>query len=314
MSSSPLLSIAVPVYNRETLIGRCLRSILSQDFRDYEILVYDDGSSDNSVQAVRRFDDPRIKLKVGGVNRGINAAWNTLFDMASADWMIVMGSDDEFLPGSLDTAYRRTRDLPADVVCAKFNVKWDTGLESPQPPYREEILDYAGYIAQMESQTAGEGMTMRRTWLREEFRLVEDRSNEALYILNVAKKYKTATFPEFTRLYHTDAPNQTTKFLSLAEVLQRAPDVARASDAMLEAHGEALAKYAPRICEGMRIGAARQYFVAGQRKAGWNMVANLLSERAIRPQLVAQAMLGTVSPTLLASLYVARRWLRTRGI
>jgi len=235
--------------------------------------------------------------------------------MAKAEWVIVMGSDDEFLPGALETIHFRTEHLANDVACVRFNVRWDNGTTSPVPLYREEIWDYRGYVRHLEQLTgSSEGMTMLRTSLRHEFSYREDRSSETLYLLNVGRRYRTATFPEFTRLYHTDASNQTNKYMPAVEILHRAPDLANAADAIIETHGKYLAEYAPNYYGRIRRGAVRSYFMAGRRRCAWRSVKDLLAEGKGTVSLIVEALIGCASPHLLAKLNSTRRWLRDRGL
>ncbi len=76
------------MYNREKEIKRAIQSCLTQTFRDFEIIIVDDASSDNSILEVNNFDDPRIKLIRHDVNKGVCPARNTGIEHASADWII----------------------------------------------------------------------------------------------------------------------------------------------------------------------------------------------------------------------------------
>ena len=61
---APKVSVRLPSYNHGKYVGECLRSVLGQTFRDFEVVVVDDGSTDDTVAVVRSFDDPRIRLEV----------------------------------------------------------------------------------------------------------------------------------------------------------------------------------------------------------------------------------------------------------
>ena len=72
----PSISVVVPVYNRAESIGQAVGSLLKQDFEDFEIVIVDDGSRDNTVEVTRAIADPRIRLFVQPRNTGGNAARN----------------------------------------------------------------------------------------------------------------------------------------------------------------------------------------------------------------------------------------------
>lgn len=97
-----LVSIIVPMHNSEKTIRRCLESILHQDYDDYEIIVVDDGSSDESLNEVKKIKDSRIKVypKAHG---GVSAARNLGLDKASGKYLMFLDSDDEMEPGAIST-------------------------------------------------------------------------------------------------------------------------------------------------------------------------------------------------------------------
>lgn len=91
-----LFSILIPVYNVEKYLEECLNSVLNQDFRDYEIIIVDDGSTDNSPQICDRYQ----KLYSGIIkvihqkNRGLFATRRRLFEMANGKYCLCLDSDD----------------------------------------------------------------------------------------------------------------------------------------------------------------------------------------------------------------------------
>jgi glycosyltransferase involved in cell wall biosynthesis len=99
--SSLSVSVIIPAYNRAHVIGRALRSVLSQDYDDFEIIVIDDGSSDSISQVVAGMGDPRIRLIRHQANRGAAAARNTGIRAARGTHIAFLDSDDEWLPSKL---------------------------------------------------------------------------------------------------------------------------------------------------------------------------------------------------------------------
>jgi glycosyltransferase involved in cell wall biosynthesis len=97
---SPLLSVVIASYNHAAFIGDGIRSILEQSFQDFEILITDDASQDNSATVIRQFSDPRINLEVFPQNRGFSAALNAAIRRSRGQLVSVLGSDDYFLPGT----------------------------------------------------------------------------------------------------------------------------------------------------------------------------------------------------------------------
>ena len=99
--NSPTVSVVIPTYNREQLIGRSIKSVLSQTYQDFEIIIVDDGSTDNTEEVVSSFNDERIRCVRHGTNKGEAAARNTGIKVARGEYIASQDSDDEWLPGKL---------------------------------------------------------------------------------------------------------------------------------------------------------------------------------------------------------------------
>ncbi len=98
-----LVSIIVPVYNSESYLRACLGSIEAQSFRDFEVLLVDDGSTDSSGQICDEWSvrDSRFKF-IHTDNEGVSAARNRGLDLASGDYVFFVDSDDAIVPETLD--------------------------------------------------------------------------------------------------------------------------------------------------------------------------------------------------------------------
>ena len=86
----PRFSIIVPVYNVEKYITKCLDSIMSQTFKDYEVIIVNDGTQDNSMELTQKYDVIRINQE----NKGLSEARNTGVKKAKGDYIIFLDSDD----------------------------------------------------------------------------------------------------------------------------------------------------------------------------------------------------------------------------
>jgi glycosyltransferase involved in cell wall biosynthesis len=98
---APKVSVILPTWNRATVIGRAIASVLAQTEGAFELLVVDDGSTDGTVEAVRALGDPRIRVVERRENRGPAAARNAGIDEARADLVAFHDSDDEWMPDKL---------------------------------------------------------------------------------------------------------------------------------------------------------------------------------------------------------------------
>ena len=98
----PTVSTIIPTYNRAHLLGRAIRSVQAQSFQDWELLVVDDASTDNTKEMVRSLSDSRIVYLAHPENRGPSAARNSGIHAASGRYVGFLDSDDEWLPQKLE--------------------------------------------------------------------------------------------------------------------------------------------------------------------------------------------------------------------
>ena len=96
-----MISVVIPLYNKEASIAQSLSSVLSQSYDDFEVVIVDDGSTDGSVSIVESIKDPRIRL-IRQENGGPSKARNTGVKNAKGQWILFIDADDEMLPGALD--------------------------------------------------------------------------------------------------------------------------------------------------------------------------------------------------------------------
>jgi glycosyltransferase involved in cell wall biosynthesis len=103
VNKNPLISVVITTYNRENLVVRALKSVLIQTFKDFEVLVVDDGSTDNTRQVIQEIqkEDKRV-VYVYQENKGWPSALNTGLSNAQGRYIAFLDSDDEWLPEKLE--------------------------------------------------------------------------------------------------------------------------------------------------------------------------------------------------------------------
>jgi glycosyltransferase involved in cell wall biosynthesis len=111
-----LFTAVVPTYNRAHLIERAISSVLAQTHTDFELIVVDDGSSDNTQAVVERIDDPRIRY-VRQQNAGAAAARNHGARLATGEYLTFLDSDDEAMPRWLEGLAGGFVEEHAEIVC-----------------------------------------------------------------------------------------------------------------------------------------------------------------------------------------------------
>lgn len=90
----PLVSVVMPMFDRASVVSEAIASVLAQTYPNFELIVVDDGSRDDGVTVVRRFDDPRIRLIELGENRGVTVARNTALRQAHGEIIAYLDSDN----------------------------------------------------------------------------------------------------------------------------------------------------------------------------------------------------------------------------
>lgn len=100
-NKKPLLSIILASYNHAKYISDAIKSFLNQSFQDFEIIIIDDASSDNSIEIIKSFDDKRITLIALEKNLGVSNAVNTGINLAKGKYIKLCASDDIMLPSLL---------------------------------------------------------------------------------------------------------------------------------------------------------------------------------------------------------------------
>ncbi len=108
-------SVVIPCYNMARYVGQCIDSVLRQTSPDFEIIVVDDKSTDNSLDIVRGFTDQRIRVIERPVNGGVSAALNDGFRAAKHDYICPLGADDVLLPWMIE---KQTAYLDENAGCA----------------------------------------------------------------------------------------------------------------------------------------------------------------------------------------------------
>ena len=136
----PKVSVIVPVYNTEKYLPRCINSILAQTFTDFELILVDDGSTDNSGQIC---DDITLKdyrtIVIHKENAGANRARETGVNASSGEWITFVDSDDTISSNSIELLINNTSDNIDIVIGQIFKTKQCAEIMSISD-YRKKLL------------------------------------------------------------------------------------------------------------------------------------------------------------------------------
>jgi glycosyltransferase involved in cell wall biosynthesis len=140
---SPSVSICVPTYNGEKYIQECLDSILTQTFTDFEVLIVDDQSSDNTLNIAREYSekDQRIKVIQNEKNLGLVGNWNRCVELANGEWIKFVFQDDLIAPECLERMLTEGIVHNSAIVCCQRDFLFETGTNDVTQKY---YLDHLG--------------------------------------------------------------------------------------------------------------------------------------------------------------------------
>jgi succinoglycan biosynthesis protein ExoO len=153
MSATPKVSVITPAYKAARYIGQAIESVQAQTLTDWEMIIVDDASPDETAAVVERYlDDPRIKLIRSERNRGECGARNLALEAAQGEWIAVLDADDWFAPERLERLWRFAQEKGATVVAdlqlqiddkgQTYDVAFSNTLRPPKTPTRYSVRDY----------------------------------------------------------------------------------------------------------------------------------------------------------------------------
>lgn len=211
-------SIITPTYNRAFVIERAIRSVLAQKYGNWELVVVDDGSTDNTREVMEKYlVNPKIRYIAYGANKGVNYARNRGLENCTGDIITFLDSDDEFLPYTLEKAAEYISQYSGgyDVFC--FSTRTEKGAaasflkkDSFTPLYHEILGD----------ETPGDYLFVVKRQVFEKIRFDESlNAFEVITWLGIAEKHKCIFFSEVLLIYWQDTDSiLRNKILSPAKI------------------------------------------------------------------------------------------------
>ena len=132
---TPLVSVLIPGYNAARFLEETLRSVRRQTLREFEVLMIDDGSTDDTVQIMRRFEDmdPRFHTVICPANKGVVSARNAGLEVASGEFVAFLDADDVWTDDALATRVTLATQYPSALVVVSDFMWFSDSL--PEKPY-----------------------------------------------------------------------------------------------------------------------------------------------------------------------------------
>lgn len=141
MESQPISSVIMPVYNGEKYLSEAIKSILNQTYKNLELIIVDDGSNDNSVAIIKKYQrlDKRIIL-ICQENRGVSSARNKGIEHARGKWIYFIDCDDIYFPNYIERMIEVSNLTGADYICSDFDMNYIFNLDAYKACKNEEVI------------------------------------------------------------------------------------------------------------------------------------------------------------------------------
>lgn len=200
----PTISIIIPTYNRAGTLPRAIDSVLKQDYDNWELVIVDDGSMDNTSEILAGYRDSRITVIKHAQNQGVTAAENTGLDAMHGTWFTLLGSDDEIIPTGLSAMLKVTQMDPSldAITCNCINSV--TGQFSGLGLNHDQYLGFETMVRYC----SGEHWGITKSALLEGRRFNEQIPSENILWYKISKQAKRYYLHQGLRIYHTEGDDR----------------------------------------------------------------------------------------------------------
>ncbi|MEM8832521.1 MAG: glycosyltransferase family 2 protein [Cyanobacteria bacterium P01_G01_bin.19] len=152
---TPEVSVIIPTYNSEAYISQALESIFNQTYRNFEIILVDDASTDSTLEIARNFSDERLVIISNQENHGVSFGRNCGIAAAKGNWIALLDSDDWYDPKRIEKLLLAARQHHADLVADDLNLirdrepqPWSTLLQENEQAIDEiKLIDAVEFVA-----------------------------------------------------------------------------------------------------------------------------------------------------------------------
>lgn len=192
-----MVSVIIPSYNRALTIKRSVFSVLNQTYKDIEVIVVDDCSSDNTREVIESIDDDRLRYYCLEENSGACVARNKGIELAKGEYIAFQDSDDEWLPNKLEVQIKKLKASKADVCFCKMKQFFSDGSSEKFFPkgLQEGIVNYEKLyeFSRVSTQTI---FAKREVCMKHKFDRLVTKSQDYDWVIRAGEEY---------RFYYTDS-------------------------------------------------------------------------------------------------------------
>ncbi|MFB3892660.1 MAG: glycosyltransferase family 2 protein [Phycisphaerae bacterium] len=305
----PFFSVITPVWNRAHTIRRCIDSVLSQDFDDYEIIAVDDGSEDDSLDVLRGYTDSRVKVVALEANGGPCLARHVGTQAARGKWFLYLDSDWVYAPGALGKFHKATGMVGPRVGYIGMMATTETGQMCPSSPLPEGEFGFEEWAAWAGRSAVSDFLVCHRREIYETLQWPTDRRLEGQFVLRMAWAWRGFMVHEVVGTMFTNAPNRICSDRSpraMRRALLAAEVQSQMFTEMIDEFGERLQEHGLLYYRHLLRQCATQCFLAGHRAAGMRYAVRLLRHAPLSPKLWGTIVPGLMGPKALLTF---RRWM-----
>ncbi|MGX1024072.1 glycosyltransferase family 2 protein [Psychroflexus sp. MBR-150] len=217
-------SVILPVYNKANFLKETIQSVLNQTYKDFELVIVNDGSTDKSLEVIKDFGDKRIKLH-NQVNKGASIARNKGVEIAECEWVSLLDADDIWSKNHLEETYKAIQKLShADLVSTAYSVQLEQHYIK-KPVFSKAIPKHISYIDNYFEYSLIDPLfwTSTLSFKKSSFNKiggfdVDLKTGEDIdLIIRFALNYKLGYNPKFTLLYKKYTEHNLSSISSLEE-------------------------------------------------------------------------------------------------
>lgn len=214
-----MISIIIPLYNKENCIRKTLYSVLSQSYRDFEIVVVNDGSKDNSVEVVNSIKDERIRL-INKENEGVSRTRNRGIEEARGEWILFLDADDIMCKDCLQALTDLGNQFPeTNILCGNFITKDENKCINSSGLKEDKMLSNPFELIWTNKWNIRLGSFITKKEITPYFIENMFKGEDVLYCFDLLEKGKVAHTPCDTMIYVRENSNLSLKLLPLENTL-----------------------------------------------------------------------------------------------
>ncbi|GGE33355.1 glycosyltransferase family 2 protein [Psychroflexus planctonicus] len=214
---NPFFSVVIPLHNKANFIEACVESVLQQDFKNFELIIVDDGSTDDSIEKINNFKDNRVVLEQQQ-NKGAAYARNRGVEIATSHWIAFLDADDFWKENHLSEFYKAVQLFPDEVVFSSKPSIIKEHNKTTTAQYSFELDSKMKPLSYFENSTKHSLLITSGMLIKKDFFKQIGGFNEAIYsgqdtdlFIRIGLQKKIVFNPKSTFTYYVSSENNISK-------------------------------------------------------------------------------------------------------